>query len=57
MSPCSFKPDAAWMTTQAEAFLVHVKSQDLPAEIVLRDRDCKYTAGFDGVLKAGGCKP
>lgn len=25
--------------------------------MVLRDRDCKYTAGFDGALAAGGCEP
>jgi len=54
LSPCSFEPDAAWMATQATAFLAHAKANDLPAEVVLRDRDCKYSAGFDGALRAGG---
>ena len=47
------KPDAAWMTTQAESFLARAKANELPTEVVLRDRDCKYTAGFDGALKVG----
>jgi putative transposase len=54
LSPCSFKPDAAWMTQQAEAFLAHAKGQELPADVVLRDHDCKYTAAFDGPLAAAG---
>jgi putative transposase len=53
-SPCTFKPDAPWMTEQAAGFLAHAKAQDLAAEVVLRDRDSKYTAAFDGALEAGG---
>src|SRR2546430_7496538 len=48
LSPCTFKPNAAWMKAQADAFLAHAKTQDLPVEVVLRDRDSKYTAAaFD----------
>lgn len=54
LSPCSFKPDATWMRTQAEGFLAHAKAQGLAAGVVLRDRDCKYTKAFDGALAAGG---
>jgi putative transposase len=55
LSPCSFKPDPAWTTAQAESFLAHAKAEGLPAEVVLRDRDSKYTAaGFDRALAEGG---
>jgi putative transposase len=54
LSPCSFKPDAAWMTTQAQSFLAHAKQEELPAEVVLRDHDGKYTAAFDDPLTAAG---
>jgi transposase InsO family protein len=54
LSPSTFKPDAAWMTSQAERFLAHAKAQHLAAGIVLRDHDCKYTAAaFDRILEAG----
>jgi putative transposase len=54
LSPCTFKPDAPWMTEQAEGFLAHAKTQGLAAGVVLRDRDSKYTAAFDSALAAGG---
>jgi putative transposase len=56
LSPCSFKPDAAWMATQAEAFVVHAKQIGLPAGEVVRDRDAKYSKGFDEALEAGGAR-
>jgi putative transposase len=55
LSPCTFKPDAPWMTEQAERFLAHAEAQHLEAGVVLRDHDCKYTvAAFDRTLEAGG---
>jgi putative transposase len=56
LSPCSFKPDQAWMQAQAEAFLAHAKEQNLPAAVVLRDHDSKFTGPFDGTLAAGGVR-
>jgi putative transposase len=56
LSPCSFKPDAGWMATQAETFVAHAKQAGLPAEVVVRDRDCKFSRGFDAALKAGGAR-
>jgi putative transposase len=45
------------MPTQAEGFLAHAKAQDLPVEVVLRDRDSKYTAlSFDNRLEAAGVR-
>jgi putative transposase len=54
VSPCTFKPDAAWMREQAIAFVAHAKEAGLPAELLLRDRDSKFTAAFDGPISAGG---
>jgi putative transposase len=54
LSPCSFKPDAAWMKTQAAAFLNHVKQQGMEAPFVFHDRDSMYSNGFDAVIKQGG---
>jgi putative transposase len=51
LSSCTFKPDAAWMQHQARAFVQDARVQGLPAGIVLRDRDSKFTAAFDGTLR------
>ena len=42
------------MSEQAEGFLVNARTADLPATIMLRDNDVKYSPGFDAVLKAAG---
>jgi len=54
VTPCTCKPDSAWMKTQAEAFLEHVKKEGLEADIVMRDMDKKFRNGFDEVLEDGG---
>jgi putative transposase len=54
LSPGSFKPDAGWVQAQAEAFTSHAKQVNLPAGVVVRDRDCKFSRGFDAALTAGG---
>ncbi len=51
VTPGSFQPDEAWMATQARAFLGHAAVESLPCSILIRDRDCKFTAGFDQVFK------
>jgi putative transposase len=56
LSPSSFKPDAAWMQTQAEAFVAQAKQVGLPAGQVVRDRDAKYSTAFDAGLTAGGAR-
>jgi putative transposase len=56
VSPCSFKPDAKWMKQQAEAFLDHARSRGLRVDIVNRDRDGKFSADFDAVLRNSGCR-
>jgi len=50
------------MTQQAQAFLNYATEQGLEADLLLRDRDCKFVVnggkeeggGFDATLKAAG---
>jgi len=51
VTPGSFKPDAAWMETQAKAFLEHVAAERLSCSIVTRDYDGMYTKPFEQVFK------
>ena len=50
MTPTTYKPDTAWMRTQAKAFLSHTEEQRLGCSIVMRDRDGKYVTDFDRVF-------
>jgi putative transposase len=54
LTPCTFKPDAAWMQGQAYEFIKYTKREGLPAEIVLRDRDCMYVPEFEDMLNSAG---
>jgi putative transposase len=56
LSPCSFEPGVPWMMEQARALLGYAKGQDIPVEVVLRDRDLKYSEPFDMVLGAAGAQ-
>ena len=51
VTPSTFKPGAAWMERQAEAFVEHAKEEKLGCEIVMRDLDGKFTKPFDQVFK------
>jgi putative transposase len=42
------------VSEQAEGFLAHAQSANLPVTIMLRDNDVKYLPGFDMVLKSAG---
>jgi putative transposase len=50
----TFKPDSAWVTAQAQAFLGHAERQNLKCETIIRDRDGKYTADFDRIFQKRG---
>jgi putative transposase len=56
VSPSTFKPNAEWMTEQAQAFVQHARDQQLPATMLVRDRDDKYTIAFDGPIRSAGIK-
>ena len=51
VSPASFNPNRDWAQQQAKAFVTHVKQTGLPAKIVMRDLDGKFTAPFDAALR------
>lgn len=51
VTPGTFKPDEAWMATQAGNFLNHAAAGHLPCAIVMRDRDGKFSKAFDQVFK------
>jgi len=47
----TFQPDAAWMESQARAFVEHTATERLPCSIVTRDYDGKFGDSFDRVFK------
>ncbi|WP_339910643.1 hypothetical protein, partial [Symmachiella dynata] len=49
-------PDSAWVTQQARNFLMYTADRDEKPTNLMRDRDTKFTAHFDDVLKADGVK-
>ncbi|TWT39524.1 integrase core domain-containing protein [Blastopirellula retiformator] len=52
IAPSTFHPNEEWAMQQAEAFLEHVKSVDLPIETLMHDRDKKFTAKVDDAFQA-----
>ena len=52
ISPSTFHPDEGWVKEQANAFLVHSKETGLAANVVMHDRDSKFTASFDEILSS-----
>jgi putative transposase len=55
VTPCTQHPIGAWMQQQGEAFVQHVRQEQLPVAIVMRDRDRNYKRKtFDAVLNAAG---
>lgn len=41
LSPCTHKPDSAWVVQQGRNLLQHTENVELPVEIVMRDNDGK----------------
>lgn len=51
LSPATFHPDAAWVTTQAHAFADQARGQGLRVRYLLHDRDAKFAASVDDAFK------
>ena len=51
ITPSTFKPDEVWTLEHAEAFRRHVKTSRLKCEIVMHDRDSKFSRPFDDALR------
>jgi len=56
IAPATFHPNEAWIKEQAEAFLKHAQDTGHGTAIMMHDRDTKFTASFDDVLKSGGVR-
>ena len=56
IAPSTFHPNEEWVKEQAHAFLNHVNDTGLGATVLMRDRDTKFTASFDQVLKTADLK-
>ncbi len=56
ISPSTCHPNEAWVKEQANAFLEHASETGLGTEVVMHDRDTKFTASFDEVLKQANLK-
>ena len=56
IAPATYHPNEAWGKQQAEAFLEHANKTGLGTAMVMHDRDTKFTASFDDVLKAANVR-
>jgi len=56
ISPATYHPNEEWVKEQAEAFLQHTKETGLETKMVMHDRDTKFTASFDEILKSADLK-
>ena len=54
VSPSTLHPTKDWLAQQARNFLMHIGSQGLPADRLLRDRDSKFASMFDTILESSG---
>jgi len=46
VSPATEHPNSAWVVEQTEAFLHHTAKREVKPEIVMHDRDTKFTKEF-----------
>jgi putative transposase len=51
VTPATEHPNEAWIIEQAGAFLRYARSKNLGTELIMHDRDAKFTVGFDAALK------
>jgi putative transposase len=56
IAPSTFHPNEEWVKQQAAAFLNHAEVTGLGAQMLMHDRDTKFTASFDEVLESGALK-
>ena len=56
VTPATYHPNESWMIDQAAAFLRYAEQSGLEADIVMHDRDGKFSAAFDQHLKDAGLR-
>ena len=52
----TFQPNADWMKLQAEVILAYTEQEHLGCDILIRDRDGKYSSAFDRMFIDRGIK-
>jgi putative transposase len=50
ITPATANPNEAWVSEQANAFLMHVTKSKFGADTLTDDRDCKFTTSFGKTL-------
>jgi putative transposase len=56
VTPATYHPNEAWVCNQAKAFVKHTQESGLGTDIVMHDRDTKFTASFDTALESTGLR-
>ncbi len=56
LSPVSANPVGEWATQQARNLSWHLAERSRAVKFLVRDRDTKFTAGFDEVLRTEGTR-
>jgi putative transposase len=49
-------PNGAWVAQQARNLIMTVAEQEQRPRFLIRDRDCKFTAGFDEIFRSEGIR-
>lgn len=53
---CTAHPSQDWVAQQARNMAWHVEDVQVPANLLIRDRDCKFTPRFDEVFRVAGVR-
>ena len=53
---CTAQPTAAWVTQQARNVVWQLQERGVEPKLLLRDRDAKFAAAFDGVFRSEGVR-
>jgi putative transposase len=54
LANCTTTPDGAWVTQQARNLAFSLDDKSPPVRLLLHDRDAKFPAVFDGILRSEG---
>ena len=52
VSSATEHPNSAWVVRQAEAFVDQTANRDIKPDIIIHDRDTKFTAQFRAALES-----
>ena len=56
VSGITARPTGSWVVQQARNLSMALADRVLPVKFLIRDRDAKFTSGFDGVFRAEGIR-